>query len=241
MSDEFVRWIIDGAHLREKERMALSICGGSSGQQSQNECLLDSEWSPCTCQYNSGQLLIYFRCGCCNNTEYRAFLVWVSRNWLTIQILRLILPKAQRRKDFLKAIKTLSCWYSLDSSHWAEYSQMSTHMPGFQSFFSFFASFCIGQISHHQHKGYPIHALSTSWQVSSGILECFEGYFRKRHTYRRHLSRRSQPWISYNSSTLVFNRAVIDTARIDESTKKTLSIIDIEEGTTYRFICKLGK
>ena len=32
---------------------------------------------------------------------------------------------------------------------------MSTHLPGFQSFFRFFASFCIGQISHHQLKGYP--------------------------------------------------------------------------------------
>ena len=31
-----------------------------------------------------------------------------------------------------------------------EYSQMSTHVPGFQSFFRVcFASFCIGQISHH--------------------------------------------------------------------------------------------
>ena len=29
---------------------------------------------------------------------------------------------------------------------------MITHMPGFHSFFSFFASFCIGQISHQQHK-----------------------------------------------------------------------------------------
>ena len=35
----------------------------------------------------------------------------------------------------------------------AEYTQMSTHVPGFQSFFRFFASFCIGQISHQQHKG----------------------------------------------------------------------------------------
>ena len=40
--------------------------------------------------------------------------------------------------------------------HWitlTEHSQMSTHLPGFQSFFSFFASFCIGKISHHQHNG----------------------------------------------------------------------------------------
>ena len=30
---------------------------------------------------------------------------------------------------------------------------MSTHMPGLQSFFSFFASSCIGKISYQQHKG----------------------------------------------------------------------------------------
>ena len=28
---------------------------------------------------------------------------------------------------------------------------MSTNVPGFQSFLRFFASFCIGQISHQQH------------------------------------------------------------------------------------------
>ena len=40
--------------------------------------------------------------------------------------------------------------------HWmvlAEYSQMYTHVPGFQSFFRAFALFCIEQISHQQHKG----------------------------------------------------------------------------------------
>ena len=35
----------------------------------------------------------------------------------------------------------------------SEHSQMSTHVPGFHSFFKFFASFCIGWISHQQHKG----------------------------------------------------------------------------------------
>ena len=34
-----------------------------------------------------------------------------------------------------------------------EYSQMNTHLQGFQSFFMYFASFCIGQISHQKHKG----------------------------------------------------------------------------------------
>ena len=45
--------------------------------------------------------------------------------------------------------------------HWialAEYSQMSTHVPGFQSSFRFFASFCIGQISHQQHNSKAINA-----------------------------------------------------------------------------------
>ena len=44
--------------------------------------------------------------------------------------------------------------------HWialSEYSQMSTHMPGFQSFSGFFAWFCFGQISHQQYKGYTKH------------------------------------------------------------------------------------
>ena len=29
---------------------------------------------------------------------------------------------------------------------------MSTHLPGFSHFLRIFASFCIGQISHQQHK-----------------------------------------------------------------------------------------
>ena len=33
----------------------------------------------------------------------------------------------------------------------AEYSEMSTHAP--DTFLGFFASFCIDQISHQQHKG----------------------------------------------------------------------------------------
>ena len=34
---------------------------------------------------------------------------------------------------------------------------MSTRVPGFQSSLSFFASFCIGQISHKQHEGKEEH------------------------------------------------------------------------------------
>ena len=38
--------------------------------------------------------------------------------------------------------------------HWialAEYSQMSTYVPWFHSFWVFFVSLCIGQISYQQH------------------------------------------------------------------------------------------
>ena len=37
-----------------------------------------------------------------------------------------------------------------------EYSQMSTHVPGYQSFSGFSATFCIGQIGHQHHKGSKI-------------------------------------------------------------------------------------
>ena len=45
--------------------------------------------------------------------------------------------------------------------HWkalAEFSQMSTHLPWFQSFLSFLSSFYIAQISNNQLRGYPSYA-----------------------------------------------------------------------------------
>ena len=51
----------------------------------------------------------------------------------------LLSSKAQGRKDFWKLSKPC-----LAGIHWialAEYSQMSTHLTGFQSFYKFFASF----------------------------------------------------------------------------------------------------
>ena len=58
------------------------------------------------------------------------------------------------------ARKSKKLWKSSKASHvgihWKalpEYSQMSTHLPGFQSFYSDFALFYIGQISHQQRKG----------------------------------------------------------------------------------------
>ena len=44
---------------------------------------------------------------------------------------------------FLITIWTLSCWYSA----LADYSQMSTHMPGFQSFFSFLHHFVLAKLA----------------------------------------------------------------------------------------------
>ena len=39
----------------------------------------------------------------------------------------------------------------IQSTALTELSQMSTYVPGFESFFRFFASFCNAKISHHQH------------------------------------------------------------------------------------------
>ena len=63
---------------------------------------------------------------------------------LTLPMLRLLLSKTQEHQHFEKTSKP--CHVGI---HWValtEYSQMSTHMPGFQSFFRFFASICIGEL-----------------------------------------------------------------------------------------------
>ena len=70
--------------------------------------------------------------------------------YLTLPMLRLLSSKAQKRKDFCKPSKL-----SHLGIHWialAEFFQMSTHLPGFQSVSRFFIPFCICQISHQQHK-----------------------------------------------------------------------------------------
>ena len=67
---------------------------------------------------------------------------------LTLSMLRLLSSKAQRHKDFQKPSKP--CHVGI---HWialTAYFQMSTHLPGFQSFFRVFASVCMSKISHHQ-------------------------------------------------------------------------------------------
>ena len=84
-------------------------------------------------------------------------------NFLTLPILRLLSSKAQ---FFFKPSKSFHV-----GIYWiapTEYSQMSTHVPGFLSFFMFFASFCIGRISHQQRKGKPFHAWSSSREIPPG-------------------------------------------------------------------------
>ena len=82
---------------------------------------------------------------------FKLLLIYIQFRYLTLSMPRLLSSKAQGRKGFGKLSKPYHV-----GIHWialAEHSQMSTHVPGFHSFFSFFASFCIGQISHQQHKG----------------------------------------------------------------------------------------
>ena len=82
----------------------------------------------------------------------RGILTW--KCLLTPPMLRLFSSKAQGRWELWKPSKLY-----LVGIHWitlTEYSQMSTHVPGFPSFFwgfssGLFASFYTGQISHQQH------------------------------------------------------------------------------------------
>ena len=71
--------------------------------------------------------------------------LWCSEP-LTLTILRLLSSKAGGHKDFWKPSKP--CQIGIHWKAFAEYSQMSTHVPGISSFFTFFATFCIGQISY---------------------------------------------------------------------------------------------
>ena len=72
---------------------------------------------------------------------------------MTLSMLRLHSKhKAQGRRIFEKTSKPWRVgitWIALE-----KYSQMSTHLPGFQSLIiRFFVLFCIEQFNHHKHKG----------------------------------------------------------------------------------------
>ena len=76
--------------------------------------------------------------------------------------LSLLILKSTRKENFLK--KHINCHVGIHWKALAEYSQMRTHVPVFRSFFRFFASFCIGQISHQQHKGQYVQ----NWKLEAG-------------------------------------------------------------------------
>ena len=62
--------------------------------------------------------------------------------WVNLSNAETTFGQSTRMQRFSKIIYTLSCWYS--DTHWialAEYSQMSTHVPRFQSFFRFLHHF----------------------------------------------------------------------------------------------------
>ena len=63
----------------------------------------------------------------------------------------LLSSNAQKSKKLWKSSKT--CYVGIHLKALTEYFQMSTNLPGFQSFSRYFAYFCIGQISHQQNKG----------------------------------------------------------------------------------------
>ena len=81
-------------------------------------------------------------------------------------------PSNAKTIFILSTKHTLSCWYSLDSSLWVlpdEYPYARVSVI-FYFFFSFFASFFIGQTSHQQHRGYHQYAFYPS-QGPSPIVE----------------------------------------------------------------------
>ena len=103
----------------------------------------------------------------------------------TLPMLRLLSSKVQECKDILKNISTLSCWYSLDSSH----RVLSDEYPyaRVSVIFQVFASFCIAQIRHHQHKGcltteqeYKGDSYTQWWSIVPNALNYSYTCFRKK-------------------------------------------------------------
>ena len=81
-------------------------------------------------------------------------------NKLTLSMLTLFSSKAKGGKDFWEPSKP--CHVGIHWKALAEPSQKSTHLLGFQSFFLFFASFCVNQNNHQQPKGYTSQGQSSS-------------------------------------------------------------------------------
>ena len=70
---------------------------------------------------------------------------------ITFPMQSLLSSKEQGRKDFKKPTKP--CHVGIHCIALAEHSQMSTHVPGFQSFLRVFATSCTEIIIRQQHMG----------------------------------------------------------------------------------------
>ena len=71
-----------------------------------------------------------------SETNLHLYFKWFSNLWLTLPMLRLLSTKTKGSKDFWKPSKPCCV-----GTHWislTEYSQMSTHLPGFRPYFSVF-------------------------------------------------------------------------------------------------------
>ena len=73
--------------------------------------------------------------------------VWecMAISFLTLPMLRLLSSKAQRPKDLWKQANP--CHVGIHWKALADFSQMSTHVSGFRSFFRFFASFVFAKVA----------------------------------------------------------------------------------------------
>ena len=70
----------------------------------------------------------------------------LTQDWdLTLPMLRVLSSKAQGCKDFWKTSKP--CHVGIHLKALAEYSHMSTHVPGFQSFFIILHNFVLAKVA----------------------------------------------------------------------------------------------
>ena len=99
--------------------------------------------------------------------------------------------QSTRTQKFRKPPKP--CCVGTHGKALAEHSHMSTHLPGFQSFFRFFAPFCIGQISHKHCCRIRVKCLLIVYQVEMGL---WTGVHNKGCSYIRGV-----PWCSSSLRT----------------------------------------
>ena len=107
-------------------------------------------------------------------------------------MLRLLSPKAQGRKDFRKPSKPSHV--SVQRVALAEDSQMSTHVPGFQSFFRFLHHFLLAKLATASIRvnHLVLFVLSCHHCVSTGH-------------FIDHLIHKAYPWSDINRNILMTN------------------------------------